>query len=381
MVIPTDKRLTTDDYEDGDFIEVQGKDVSDLQNDIDAQMNEIFAEFGGDPDEVEFSIRVYRAMTGRGELEYCFGCLPSELPIMERIRENFGAGKYEVRVYRNKKIFRRRTLNIAMPKKPVKQMEDLSRANDTKDLVAGLMEMQKSQFEQLQTIMAGQNRQPSQFEMMQSMLTLMASMKEAMGFNGPVSVQDPMKNFREGIDFAKDIMEMGGSGRDKDSTDVLLKAIDTFAPALIEGAKQDTSLNPPVSQPLKQNPTRPPNLTTEKKSMFEIVIQSQVKRLVGLASQGKDPELYAEVLLDQIPEQYIPNLNKFLNDPAYIAKLQEINPGVGNHADWFSDLKTNLLGMLSEPEEDLTTGIETANNQDHVPETDNPDNGDTASDT
>ena len=68
-------------------IEGRYDDITGLQEDIDGELNEIFGEFGGDPDDTQFEIRVYRTQPGRGKLAYLFACLPHELPIMDKLRD------------------------------------------------------------------------------------------------------------------------------------------------------------------------------------------------------------------------------------------------------------------------------------------------------
>ena len=108
--LPNPEGIQDAEYKDiiGDF-----DDITDLQNDLDSQLDAIFEEFGGDENDTEYKIHVKRVLTERGEYEHCFSCLPSELPINDKIKNQYGPGRYMIWIYKNAKIYRRRNLIIA----------------------------------------------------------------------------------------------------------------------------------------------------------------------------------------------------------------------------------------------------------------------------
>lgn len=73
--------------------------------------------------------------------------------------------------------------------------------------------------------------------------------------------------------------------------------------------------------------------------MFRVYLDSLVKKAAG----GSNPELYAEYILDNAPEDQV---RKFLGQPDALEQLAAINPGVAEHRAWFEALRDATLGML-----------------------------------
>ena len=69
--------------------------------------------------------------------------------------------------------------------------------------------------------------------------------------------------------------------------------------------------------------------------------------LVSKAKIGSDPSLYAEVVLDNVPDdQLMPMLNR---GDALISDLVSLHPPVGEHREWFTKLLKEINDLL-EPE-------------------------------
>ena len=83
---------------DGEVLEGEFADISDLQDDIDAQMDAIIGEFAGESG-IDSKIKVYKIE--KGKRNWAFDCVPEELPILERVRDIYGPGDYVSRVYVN----------------------------------------------------------------------------------------------------------------------------------------------------------------------------------------------------------------------------------------------------------------------------------------
>ena len=359
------QNFLTSDVEDSEFIDITGDsaNITELQNDIDSQMNRIFEEFGGDPTDTEFNIHVKRVMPGRGELEHCFSCLPHELPITDRIKNEWGPGEYSVWIYKDKKIWKRRKMNIAKAlDKPV-QHNDLSSGGGLKDILSAMQANQERQWQQMQDLMLRQNQQPNQMDQMTNMLNMMALMKQVMG--EPAKPQDPMKT----IELAKSLAEMMGDSGDKSSLDRL---IEQALPALIEGAKQapnqqlQPTLHPqlqpqvqikhnPISVPIPPDPPNQSTITTQKEENPEMMITAMVKsklpELINWASQEKDPELYAEFVLDNIPDMFLDKYCDFVKSDDCLQQLIAIDKNVNKYTDWFTHFRLASIDMIND---DLT---------------------------
>ena len=73
-------------------------------------------------------------------------------------------------------------------------------------------------------------------------------------------------------------------------------------------------------------------------------MKQYVAFLVDRAVEGSDPMLYADLILDVVPEAII---RPMLGDGDPVAKLTLIDPRVPQHAQWFRELGAALLEALN----------------------------------
>jgi hypothetical protein len=83
-------------------------------------------------------------------------------------------------------------------------------------------------------------------------------------------------------------------------------------------------------------------------------LRVQLKALVLQASRDKDPELYAEVLLDNLPDFITPEeIKARLSDPGAVEQLAQLDARVRQYPKWFEEFRAALVALLTdEPEED-----------------------------
>lgn len=78
-------------------------------------------------------------------------------------------------------------------------------------------------------------------------------------------------------------------------------------------------------------------------------LNATLQSLIHQAARNKDPELYAEVTLDNVPDGVNPkDLIPFLERADWWAQLQGFAPAVSPYPAWFADYRTALLSMLKE---------------------------------
>jgi hypothetical protein len=70
---------------------------------------------------------------------------------------------------------------------------------------------------------------------------------------------------------------------------------------------------------------------------LERYLQFYIPQLIALAKQDKDPALYADLMLDQIPEQFLSTLHQLLLQPTLIEQLVGVHPEIKNYEQWFKD--------------------------------------------
>ena len=325
------------------LIDVDFEDITDLQNDIDQQLDSIFQEFGGDDNDVEFKIHVKRVIPNKGETEHCFSCLPSELPVIERIKTEYGHGSYQIWIYRNGKIFRRRPVNIAEQLKP----KVASGGNDINKMLSTLLDSQQAQSERYEKLLfasLGNNHPPpppaDPIAMMTGMMSAMVQMQQ---LTAGIEPKNPLGEMLENLAVLKEITD-GNSGGGETN---LLDLAKSFGPGLLEVTnKLADKANAPQTNP--RTVASPGEDQENEMSIEEMKFRSQLALLVGKAAANSDPGLYAELILDSVPEEHIKG---FLNQSDPIAYLASINPGVKEYDLWFTELINELKRVLFEEDE------------------------------
>lgn len=366
------KALGNEHAEDAEIRDIEGEadDITELQENLDAQLGAIFEQFGGGDNDINFKINIYRVEENKGELSYCFSCVPSELPILDRIREEYGAGKYETRVYqqggpgRRTKLIKRTKLNIAKQIAVVKRTD--SGGQDLAAVIAAMMESQKRQFEQLQAMM---QRQPAPVEsanpfgLFKEMAAAMAAFREMMP-----APANPFENLSTILELVRDAKD---GDREKGIFDVVQSVAEKAMPVILDLAKSRTV---PAYQPAAPAApgapaapdaaqlSGPPTPQQGDEMNASLMFKMQLNMLVGQARANSDPSLYAEMILDNVPEDQV---NVLLNSPDLKRTLTEINPGVAETWPWFERMIAEIRALLTEDGDgDHTSGNETVTGQD-----------------
>lgn len=340
------RKMLSDDRDEiiiGDeSIDGKSEDVTELMDDIDAQLAAITSEFGGQKGDINFKLTIYRIVEGKGERAYLFAALPAELPILDRLRDEYGGGNFEVWIYKNGKIFKRQKVSVEAPKKPA-YIPPPQQSND----IGKLAEVMIMGFQKLgEMITHNQNtvREPVNFmEMQTNMMNQMLMMKQL--FDSP-KPENNMDMFLKGVEIAK---QFSDGDRESNSNDVFKGLIETFGPPLVSAVTQNVENQKAQAGAEIRKPINPKQLAGKPKMLNprEMMLKAQLKNLCDKAIQGKDAGLYAEVVVDSVPENII---RQFLGNPNYLQELARIHPPVTMHAPWFNELKENIFAILDNPE-------------------------------
>jgi hypothetical protein len=81
-------------------------------------------------------------------------------------------------------------------------------------------------------------------------------------------------------------------------------------------------------------------------------LKGEMQKFIPAAQKRRDPELYAALLLDELPDSEEPEtLTQFIERPDWFDWLQKIEPNVTNYPQWFAQLRAHLLEYLKEGED------------------------------
>jgi hypothetical protein len=338
----------------GDTYEGFAEDVSDLQNDIDATLDKLFMEIGDAPGDVRFKCTVYRIMPNQGEKEYCFAFTPAELPILDRLRDEYGGGKFEIFIYKNGKIFKRPVLNVAKP--PAKPAPVTVAPNsDMNAVVNALMESQRQQAEQMREFMQrGQSAQPAP-NMLEMMGTMMGVMSQMKSFIAPANPSGGIDDFIKMLNVTRDLVGEGGG--EKSMAESLLGLAKEFGPPLLAmsgqlaNAPRPAINHAPQYTPVQSNPVapmiqnQPQPQPQQEGTNVNLMLKAQIGMLVNRAAAGADPSLYGELVADQVNES---TLREFIARPDALEFLAQYNSAVLNHREWFTALRDTVAALLTD---------------------------------
>lgn len=184
---------------------------------------------------------------------------------------------------------------------------------------------------------------------------------------------DSVKLLLQGIELGKDL---GGAGGEAGFTDVIMKGLDTVkgmvpaapppgppAPRQPRPAAQRVAqprIPAPGSVPA-QEPPKPPTQATAPRvdpgasPMLRLLqwLKQQTVMLCHQAQRGKDPELYAELLLDNLPAGLTEEeMLRRMQSPGAIDDLAQINPNVLHFREWFEEFRLAVIDLLTDDGEE-----------------------------
>lgn len=162
---------------------------------------------------------------------------------------------------------------------------------------------------------------------------------------------NPMEVFRLAADFARDRNrdddEPIKRGVNASGTDVFMRLIDRFGPMFAQSIQQNG--NAVLATPVASASEKTDTVATSPEAEAMIKLKMGIAFLVMQANAGNDPTTYADVVLDNVPQE---DLMKFVNSADPVAYLANINSDVSKHAQWFKDLLEEVKAELNAPEGD-----------------------------
>ena len=380
--------VTEEEPNIGDGITTIYESDDDIQA-LDA-LEGMVAEFSGAQGTV---VNVYRQGEGKN-LSFLFRTNPDEMTggeIMERCRDNYGTGDFRIHIRDGARIVKNAPFSVEAKKEP----DPATAANNSNlemmTMMQGFLASQQQMFGQTMQAFAevfkgGQNQQPAidPVAMQQSMIQSVAALK---------TMSEPKDQSKTGIDMfvqgitlAKDI---AGKDGETNSSDILVKALEMFGGPMAEmaksnlGAQNAPGLPSPETAPNPMAPPQPtgdPQVDADAKREYEMglqkmVLQQQLNFLLRQAATGKDPELYAELLLDQAGEERV---LAFVGQPDALDQLIALNGEVQNHRGWFEQLRQAILELTAPDDESeneregvIIPAIEPVIETDAIPDTNN----------
>ena len=317
---------------------------------------------GAGPDE-RAEVKVYRINSG--QLEYCAGYKPDEFESgnFDLLRDRFGAGVYELRLYAtnptSKKFAVRQKLRVTIVEDK-HAITSSGLGNGMAQVLQTIAQGQQQMLEALVSIKSAPAKDP--MEEMTKMLTMMATMREAMGMNQPQgreksSIGEIVSAIRELRGAADEI-----APQDKEP-DGLMSVLPKMLELVSKGqesqqASQQMAQFPPVqlppsfqapAQPEPQEQPQAQPVTQEESDMkmfTAIKLKSYLKTLIDLAVKKTPVTTAAEFVYEKIPDELI----EIMALENWFDLLSFVAPDVKDHKEWLQQVRDTALAMFEEAE-------------------------------
>lgn len=299
-------------------------------------------------------VKLYRHGAGN-ELEFCrdYSAAEFEDGDLSLIRDEWGAGKYQLRVVGPKGIAMRELISIAKPTSaPAAPHSELS------EVVRMLAEGQ-------QRILEAVSQRPDPMGQMQQTLALMSSMREAMGLNQSAPSSNPSAMLGDIVGAIRQLREVSqeisppAPAADTDNPMAMLPTVlDLVKTAMVS---QQAPMMPSVTVP--QSITAPvatesppqmdgesvqenPISTEEDEPMNIVILKIMFARLIACAEKNK-PIDDAIGFLDYIPEEMV----QHIENEKWFDLLLTVAPHAEKHREYLTKVRDQWLKEINEDEE------------------------------
>ena len=312
-------------------------------------------------DDERSEIKAYRVVNG--QLEYCAQFTPADFESgsFEMLRQRFGPGEYDLRLYamnaERKYGLRSRTrIKIAPDTTPPADRVSSEMARIMETVARGQQQMLDA------LVSIKQTPQVDPMAQMTQMLQMMTLFREAMGIN-----QQPQKSsIAEIMEAVREMRavsdEINPKVEEPESLmGMLPKVLDAIstvrgqqAPALMAPVELPQSMMQETPQPVA--PAAPAPTADEiaaaqakydPQTMTYIKLMAHVTHLCAMADDGKTPDEAAAYVVEECPDEII----DLLDMPDAVAQLSAMLPQVKARADWFEKVRAAALLLLDDPEE------------------------------
>lgn len=332
-----------------------------IEDDIEAG---ILAELNASPEDINWRFRVSRvlgaARNGMTEPQLFEGDASVMKGLADKLRDEYGTGKYRVRVLKNNKLYRRFDVEVEALSR---QTQPTNNSPSEMATVLAAIERQNDRIMQLlerQTI-----QQPASipvpsnpFEGIQQIASVMVSLKDLMGpkTDPTMSTVDAIM---KGVELAKAVTEGNGGGGETSWMDLINSWIKS--PMAAEMAKQTQQQQQPVraipQRPMPSEPGAPKEQVRQQPNpndaeQMQAQIRSSLLYLCQIAAKNGNPELYAEWVLDNWPRHMVIAV---LQQPNALQLAAQLAPETQPYMFWFKKLIEEIgLAIKDEAEEAAT---------------------------
>lgn len=391
---PSDQAIADGETIEGYTLEPE-REPDPAEDDAQAALSDFLADMG---DAAGAKVTVYRKKEGRRR-SWVTSFEPTQMDmaaLFESLRRDYGGGEFQIQVRQHGRILKSEMVEIEPPppepENPTRELLDTFRqqfqppqqqgGSEMSQMMMAMLERQEQQAQQFQqTLMqmmgqmfSAQQQQPQQTSMKEMVETIVA----LKGLDSNDSKEGGIEYLLKGIELARDM----NSG-DSNGFDLMRDAIKNFGGVLNQASEQLTGQQggtmpqrlpqqPPqqtgapqhgteAPQNAPQNPTpetgasdtsTQENATQgapsdEQQRFFEMV-RAQVTQLCQIADNGGDPDVYAQVVIDQLGPDHA---YAIFVEPQGRAQIEGTFADMAERREWFNGL-ADAIDFYTSPDDD-----------------------------
>lgn len=353
-----------DDEPDDDVATQAGDDIPAGRAPVDA-LSEMLASLQG---ATTSRITVYRVVKNQPQ-SYVFECDPASFSL-DDLRDKYNGGEFRLYVTKDGRLFKNMRV-VVEPKQMPHHAEHMAPASGMADVLAVMRDGFAAQAAALREAMASARPAPSPFSMMDipaiitSIAGAVTALRPAVAPAPTESTSKAIDMFMQGLQLARELRDdsapadnsIGGMLRDVLKSPIVAAAVQSAAQT--QAQPQPARLpNPAAATPQPAQVSHAKPAAPQPAQPEQQVLTYYLGFLVGKAKGGADPSLYAELVLDNVPdEQLTPMLSR---GDALIDDLIGLHPPVAEHRAWFVALLKEINELLAPEDDDQTQVVEQA---------------------
>ncbi len=343
--------------EDNDYINVgEYEDVSDLEQAL-----------SGLPQE-DSIIYLYR-MYDRGRPKFLGKLEPGEFDL-EGIKDQYGGGRFRYVAKKSGAIYKQGQFEIEGEPRTKHIIDDGANGQTTIGNY-DVIKMMQDEIASLKSELIKKTQEKDS-----TLATLIASLVQ----KSQTSVEDVEANLLSKLTLYKGLF----SGSEKSSVDISTEAImnaiskgmeiaglssgdnSSIWLKVLEGLKEPlTAIAMNASRPVVGTiPKRPISVKpVEVKSMNPLLelIKPYIPMIIISASKNSDPSIYADMVLDHVPDDKHPEIKTWLAGDQWFSDLISVDNRIALQASWWSELRSMILQSMEPEKEEVNLESDNVN--------------------
>lgn len=244
--------------------------------------------------------------------------------LLQHIKNTYGSGDYRIHIRENGKLKANRHVSIEAPRIVSRETPGNS---DLRELVAVIQQQQQQMLAVFREMQSPQNTEDQMIERMLKYKALFGGNQQSRGFGEIIETVNGLKML--GINVGG--IQTEPAEKEEGFGDILEK----MAP-IVTAMVQTNNQQQHHPQPQPQ-----PNPQQRKANPMNLALKLGIAMLLKAARNKADTAFYADVVMDQLPEDKIP----MLLAPNALEQLESVEPKVKEHREWFADVMEHLKGM------------------------------------